>query len=85
MASLRASENSEQTVHRLEKDKKYKASLRASETSEQTLRDVSNTESTEYAQEQLKKQVMCLYSKLLCHFILISGMDLILFAHVANV
>ena len=33
----RASETSEQTVHRLEKDRKHKASLRASETSEQTV------------------------------------------------
>ena len=36
-ASMRASETSEQTVHRREEDRNHKASMRASETSEQTV------------------------------------------------
>ena len=96
-ASKRASETSEQTVHRQQQNRKHMASMRATETIEQRReKDRSNKasmrasidkriESTWQAREQLKKQAMCLYNKLLCHYILISRMDPILFAHVANV
>ena len=70
MKRMRVGETNEQTVHRQLQNRKHMASMRASETNEQTVHRREKTETTKQAWEQLKKQAMCLYNKLLCHFIL---------------
>ena len=55
MASMRASETSEQTVHRREKDRNHKASMRASETSEQTVHRQGKDRSSKASVRATKK------------------------------